>query len=294
MCEYFPVEFENIVTIDKLYTVHYFCFEPTHKRIDEQHDFWELVYVDKNEAYICTSEEKLLLHEGEIILHAPNVIHGIEGNGTTGANIGIVSFSSPSIQLYCLEHRVLTPNTAQRNILRNILREGYLAFGVQLDMSKTRSLITRSDAPIGCLQMISLYLQQLLILMLRNIPDRYTEDTSRQMENKQWDEMILSGVIKLMHDHLQGELSLPEICRFAGIGETVLKLRFRARFGCGVMTYYRQLRMEEARRLLREGKLNITQIAEHMGFSSSHYFSACFKKMMGMSPTQYIHSIHPK
>ena len=51
--------------------------------------------------------------------------------------------------------------------------------------------------------------------------------------------------------------------------------------------YLTALRIGEAKRLIREGNLTFTQIAERLGIESIYYFSNLFKKQTGMSPTEY-------
>lgn len=295
MFDYKPVPYHPIVQIDKLYTVHYFHFEADHKRIDEQHDFWELVYMDRNEAYICTDDKKVLLHQGEMILHAPNVSHGIEGAGHTASNIGIISFSSPSDVLYRFDYQRLVPDAAQRKLLRRILQEGYSTFGVQLDMSHSRGFSVLDTAPIGSVQMILLYLQQMLILMLRNpVSDSGMQSIPGKNEEKSLYENELAGLVSYMNQHLRDNLSFNQLAKHSGMGATTLKKEFYKKYEIGVIAYYQQLRLEETRRMLREGTCNISQVAENFGFSSGNYFSSWFKKSMGMTPTEYTNSIHPQ
>jgi YesN/AraC family two-component response regulator len=47
------------------------------------------------------------------------------------------------------------------------------------------------------------------------------------------------------------------------------------------------LKIKEAKRLIREGQMNFTEISEFLGFSSIHYFSKLFKKPTGKSPSEY-------
>ena len=61
-----------------------------------------------------------------------------------------------------------------------------------------------------------------------------------------------------------------------------------------VIEYITGLKMKEARRLMREGNKNMTEIAMELGFSSVHYFSRMFKKASGLSPTEYIKTIKSK
>ena len=45
--------------------------------------------------------------------------------------------------------------------------------------------------------------------------------------------------------------------------------------------------MEEAKKLLREGNLNIAQISDHLNFCNPRYFSSALKKLVHMSPRKY-------
>ena len=52
-----------------------------------------------------------------------------------------------------------------------------------------------------------------------------------------------------------------------------------------------KMKIDAARRMIREGRLNIAQIASQLGFSSVHYFSRRFKALTGMSPSEYARSV---
>ena len=54
-----------------------------------------------------------------------------------------------------------------------------------------------------------------------------------------------------------------------------------------IMFYVQNLRITQAKKLLREGKFSITEIAFQVGFNDSNYFSSCFKKATGISPLEY-------
>ena len=97
-----------------------------------------------------------------------------------------------------------------------------------------------------------------------------------------------------MEDNLCNGLSFAQVCRFSAQSATNLKTIFKAATGMGVMEYYRMLKIEYAKRLLREGSGNITQIADRLGYASVHYFSRHFKQATGMTPSEYTQSIQAK
>ena len=94
-----------------------------------------------------------------------------------------------------------------------------------------------------------------------------------------------------MREHPDGSLTFEALCRHSGLCATALKSAFRRVNGMGVMEYYRRLRLEEARRLLREGRYNVTQTAEKLGYSSVNAFSRQFRALLGVTPTGYLKSV---
>ena len=66
---------------------------------------------------------------------------------------------------------------------------------------------------------------------------------------------------------------------------------FKKHTGYPVMQYYNNLKTAEAKMLLRSGKYNINQISNLLNYSSPYYFSMQFKKICGMSPSEYKSSL---
>ena len=59
----------------------------------------------------------------------------------------------------------------------------------------------------------------------------------------------------------------------------------------GVIEYFSLMKINIAKELIRTNRMNFTQISEHLGYTSIHYFSRQFKKITGMTPSEYVTSI---
>ena len=57
------------------------------------------------------------------------------------------------------------------------------------------------------------------------------------------------------------------------------------------MHYYNSLKIKEARKLIREGDYNISQISDQLHLDNPQYFSKCFKRFSKMTPREYKASI---
>lgn len=62
---------------------------------------------------------------------------------------------------------------------------------------------------------------------------------------------------------------------------------FKKRFGQTMHAYHQHLRMEEAARLLRETLLPVGEVSDKLGFADQLYFSRCFHRHAGVSPSEY-------
>lgn len=101
----------------------------------------------------------------------------------------------------------------------------------------------------------------------------------------------LSQPVKIAADyacaHYRESIGLGNVADEAGVNSTYLSYLFSQEMGIGFANYLLNLRMEHAKRLLRETDLKMWQVAEESGFNDYHYFSKVFKKAEGMSPAHY-------
>ena len=98
-------------------------------------------------------------------------------------------------------------------------------------------------------------------------------------------------ICEYMQDHINEDLSLESICNHFFIGKSQLSAMFRERTGESPMQYYTSVKVDEAKKLLREDNLSVSQITDVLGYSGIHNFSRAFKKATGFSPTEYKKSI---
>ena len=84
--------------------------------------------------------------------------------------------------------------------------------------------------------------------------------------------------------HYEQPLSIMALARTAGINQMKLKNGFKALFNNTVFGYISGLRMQEAKRLLLEGKMHVNEVADRMGYKYPHHFTAAFRKKFGLLP----------
>jgi AraC family transcriptional regulator len=94
-------------------------------------------------------------------------------------------------------------------------------------------------------------------------------------------------VIRQIEARLSEKIMLQDLADIAGVGRTTFAEQFSKRFGCSPHKFITQRRIEKAKDLLRQGHLNVTDIAYEVGFSSQSHFSTTFRALTGFVPTTY-------
>lgn len=114
-------------------------------------------------------------------------------------------------------------------------------------------------------------------------------------ENKSGDERLMERVMNVMNKFLDdSEFNVEMLAREVGLSRVQLHRKMKDITGVSTSVFIRNLRMKKAAALLQEGKLNISEIADAVGFDSQANFATVFKKFYGVSPSEYAASIRNK
>lgn len=94
----------------------------------------------------------------------------------------------------------------------------------------------------------------------------------------------LVEAVSAMENHVADPLSLTQLAMIAGVTPRHLNRVFAERLGQSAMAYYRGLRLDVARRLLRDTPMSVAEIAETVGFATPGHFSNAYKTAFGLRP----------
>ena len=275
------------VQVDGVYTVHYFEYAKDFAHSGELHDFWELVYADKQSVIVTAGAQELVLPTGHLYLHKPNEFHSIRCDGVKAANSVILSFDCSCPELMNIAGMSIACTAEERALLSQIIKEAQQAFATPLGLAYIRSMRKAEDSVFGCEQLVRLYLEQLLILLVRG--NRRTEPLPKT-ENS----ALLAQVCDYLERNVECALRFQDIRRHFNVSASVLKKTFRDQMGCGVMEYFTRLKVDAAKKMIRESDLNFSEIAAQLSFNTSQYFTTVFHRITGMTPTEYTRSVRSK
>lgn len=282
--DYIRTQLNRPLVIDGIYTIHYFEYTKDFAYSGELHDFWEVVYADKKSVVITAGAQELTLESGQMYIHKPNEFHKIRCDGTRAANSVILSFDCSCPELMSIAGIVITCSAEERRLMGLIISEATDAFSTPLGTPYTRVLEKSLSGEFGCEQMIQLYMEQLLIRLIRG------NKRSVAIKNTA-NSTLLPKICEYLENNIDKHFSFSDIQREFNISASVIKRLFKDNMNCGIMEHFSRLKVDAAKQMIRENEFNFTEISEKLGFNTPQYFTTVFRRISGMSPSEYEKSV---
>ncbi|MFT5480026.1 MAG: AraC family transcriptional activator of pyochelin receptor [Bacteroidia bacterium] len=95
----------------------------------------------------------------------------------------------------------------------------------------------------------------------------------------------------IMIEHLDNPPTLKDLAKKIGMNEYNLKIGFKNVYGLPVFKYVQEYKLNLAKRHLREGSLQVAEIADKIGYKSSSHFIDAFKKKFGITPKKFMQEV---
>lgn len=285
MRKYYKYKIQNLIKIKNIVTIEYYELFPNYHYPYESHVFWEIVYVD-NGKIICNFEnQKLTLFQGEMLLINPNKMHSYEVSDIDAPSIIYICFESDSNILNSVTSK-MTLNIKNLELISDIMRETNNTFVMPF---KEKLRLLKNPNP-GGQQLVQIYLEQLLILLLRENMTKLN-DVKFFMSNIELENHVAKDIINILKNNIYNNIEMNYICCKTNYSKTYINNIFKKHIGDTVINYYKILKITEAKKLIRQNKHNITEISNMLQFDNPNYFSKVFKKYTNLTPSQYNKSI---
>ena len=272
-------------------SIYYFEFGKDFSHPPEKHNFWEMVYVDSGKVNAVTNGIGLTLSQGQVIFHEPNEIHAHISDNKVANNMLVISFTSDSEVMQFFKGKTFTLDKTGKTLLSLFLEEAKNALGKVPDDYENKNDLYFLPDSFGATQLLSCYFTEFLIRLIRNGnilgEQMQFSKKSRDIANNSLSELMS----EYMKNNVYSSITLKDVCQNFMLGKTQLCKIFRESIGQSPMEYYMNLKIKEAKKLIREKNYSVSQISDMLGYSSIHNFSRAFKKVTGKAPTVYGKSI---
>ncbi len=119
------------------------------------------------------------------------------------------------------------------------------------------------------------------LIRIVSITERIKEEKDTKVSN------IIAQAKKYIDDNYNKEIGLTEVSEAVSISPQYFSKIFKEELGLNFIEYLTMVRMDHAKRMLKEKKLSVKEICYEIGYNDPNYFSRLFKKNEGISPTEY-------
>ena len=279
MIYYNKIDLPNLISVSSVVTVIQMKEDQLLPPSPDMHDFWEIVCVKSGTFGVTVDDVPFILSSGEALIYPPLSCHaGIEEQRV---GIDIISFESDSEILHAIAGRKIKLSESELRLITESVE-----LGLKLKHKKTDETPSEFITDYGTKKANVQVLKKKLELLLTSIyalSETLTQSTERRGYKREYSESLT----KFLRMNINKTLTLDDMARELSISVSRLKAISNEILGAPPIDYFITLKLEAAAKLIRDGELNFTQIAEKLGFSSVHYFSKLFKRRVGMTPTEY-------
>ena len=249
------------VRVECLYTLFYQEMEAGFLFPGEAHPMAELTYVDKGSLHSVADGQDLVLSQGDLVLYAPEQWHMQYADPDQAPRLVTIGFWARGVDWEKLSGRKFHGDREMLLLMQQILR--------QQERGNADSIFS------------------LLTLLLLCLP----EDTTEAQPVLTGENTIIRNAQQYVQGHIMEKLTVPAVAAGIGVSASYLSALFHKHLQLSPAEYIRRIKLGESKRMIREGRMNFTQIAENLQYSTVHHFSRQFKQMFGMTPTEYANSV---
>ena len=128
-------------------------------------------------------------------------------------------------------------------------------------------------------------------MLSRHIGDEAQTKIIRETAGKamsRLDEQFLEKIKNCVNEQISNpDFSVEMLAKEVAMSRSQLHRKLKSLVDVSATDYIRDIRLQKAAELLKEGELNITQVSYEIGISSLSYFSKAFKDKYGVTPSEF-------
>lgn len=276
------IALEPTVSVTDVITVYLYDMAPEYDLNKVTcYDFWEIFYIDRGQAELTVGGKERTVRQGDAIFIKPGETSTIRCDGVHSASVYIITFVSESAAMKAFEGVTAKIRGELSHLMQKLISESEKTFAVS-----KYPLKLLKNAPVASLQMVRMCLEMFLITLLREGNGDKKEKQSSSRRSKD-DKLVAKEVADYLRSRVADRVTVSEVVRRFNFGKSYLSETFRREYGVSMMSYHTILKIEEAKRMLREEGLTVAEVSERLSFDSPEYFSRVFKKAEGIPPTTF-------
>ena len=243
--------------------------------LPHMHNEIEILHIEHGQSQIKVAGNTFCVSEGDLVFINPLEVHSITINNVTGYSHRCICFDTSliadkDVQIEITNGFIKIPCYFEKNSIHaEILKDNFTKL-FNAVLKDEPSLLFESAAYIS---FIFAHLTKNKLLIKNAFPE----------SNK----LFYRSITKYLEKHYADSISSKDAAYAIGYTQSYFCRAFRKCFGMNFSEYLNIYRISVSKAMLEYSSTKITDAAYECGFSSPVHFSRCFKKYVGMSPSEY-------
>ncbi|MGL4848849.1 MAG: helix-turn-helix domain-containing protein [Clostridium sp.] len=261
------------INVPEIMAYYYTIKSPKYKFKGEEHNIYELTFVDNGTLNTCVEGEEFILNSYDVLIYGKNKFHTQEVKSDTSCSYLTVMFKMECDDDSLICNRVFHTEKELYKAIRTFAKN------ISLHIPYSENLI------------LSNFHEIIIRLFQYDYVER--DEVKPILESHEhFQDELLGRIIVYVDDMICEPITVEELCDKFALSRSSLQTLFKNNLGITPKKYINNLKLEKSKRLIKENKFTISEIAFMVGFSSIHYFSRAFTQHFEISPSDYAQKIY--
>lgn len=248
------------------------------------HEELELGYIEKGTSKIITVSAEYIVHQGDGFFINSDVMD-MKRNAVPGEQALEINHIFHPVFLSGhfksrFDKKYLTPIINNHQIEVYIIRRGQpISDKILTNLCRLKELQSYENMEFQTRNILS----ETWLLLLEDIRLNYKMNKTLKFEQPD----RIRNMLSYIHSHYKDKITVTQIADAIGISEREAIRSFRKSLNQSPIEYLISYRLNEAKKMLQNSELPITEVCYQCGFSDSSYFGKTFRKAYGLTPREF-------
>ena len=269
-----PYQYNEMVSclyVEKILTSYYNVRKSNFIFPGESNSYYELIYIDHGQLSINVEGRNYELKKYDLMVIYPGQFYSMHTDQNTTCSYLTIAFMM---------------NNDLEGTLMNMV------FHTQKDVYQTLSRFMKVIQNRNYLntELAMIFLKEVLIFLYQSERRESLEVAATSNMQEHYENSLLNEILVYIHNNVYSAFTVEDLCNKFDISRSSLQALFRDNLNMTPKQYISDIKLNQAKVLIREHKRTISEISDLLGFTSIHYFSRKFKNYFGMTPTEFARS----
>ena len=278
--KYVSKTLNNTLSVTGIVNLHFFEFDRGFSTDDEEHPFYELVFVNSGSLLVTSEDYSGTLKKNELIIHRQNTAHSLRCPPESSPSVIIIGFECDSTLIDSFSCSPIELDATAIRRLAEIVKEGRGVFKPPYNIP-VYDMKKKKHKQLGAEQMLRILLEYFLIRLIRG------QATIELAEEAGERTLIVQEIIDYVSDNYREKFTIDELAFIFRTNRATLCKQFKAATGKTLVEFINDKKLEVAKDRILNTSDTFTAISEYLNFESIHYFTRFFKKLTGVSPREF-------